>query len=652
MPNFSIGISGLLAAQKCLELLGNNVANAATEGYHRQENDLRPVVSGMQGQSQSGGVTVAGVRRIADFMVEQQLLAQQSTSSHASQTLSVLRTVEASFGQTGMEPLAQDLSGFFSAFSELTTSPHNSAFLQQVVNTGATLSNDFRMVSQYVAQEQRDLYRQLEAMTEQVNTLSERVSALNLQIKSATNPGAINLLKDQRDQAINEMSDLIGIQSQQFSSEQDTRNVYSSESALVTGTGASTLTVGRCGDGSVGLSLEGQDYYRNTYTGGKIGAVLELINHTLPDLQDQLDTLASTVISTVNALHVQGVGESGSFAELTSGMRGTDTVDTWGPDVTAGSFYVRVINQSTGQVVRTAVAVDPSADTLATVAADLNGVANLSASVTAGRLVIGADSGYKFDFLPALLAAPTSSAITGTSAASVSGAYTGGSTQTYSFKVVGSGQVGADTDLHVEVRDGSGTLIKQINVGSGYAAGDTLDAGSGILFSLRTGTLNDGDTFTVQALANSDPTGFLSAAGLNTFFEGDSAGTIYVRRELLEDPGKLAISSSQTMDDADNLARMAALVDLAQDSLGGLTMQDHLTKTISGLGTLVSIAQARETATDQVVKQLVNQRDTISGVDINEESARLLEYERMYQAISRFIGAQNQTLQYLIEVMR
>ena len=56
MGNLSVGLSGLLAAQSSLELIGTNVANASTAGYHRQEIVLTPVSTGTQGASCAGGV--------------------------------------------------------------------------------------------------------------------------------------------------------------------------------------------------------------------------------------------------------------------------------------------------------------------------------------------------------------------------------------------------------------------------------------------------------------------------------------------------------------------------------------------------------------------------------------------------------------------
>ncbi len=99
MTDFSIGLSGLSAAQKALNLIGNNIANMATEGYHRQRIDFSPAYSSQQGSILiGGGVDVKGITRMIDKLVAQEILRQQSVLGHVSQEFSTLRTIENVFG--------------------------------------------------------------------------------------------------------------------------------------------------------------------------------------------------------------------------------------------------------------------------------------------------------------------------------------------------------------------------------------------------------------------------------------------------------------------------------------------------------------------------------------------------------------------------
>jgi flagellar hook-associated protein 1 FlgK len=95
MSDFSIGLSGLDAAQKALDVIGNNIANAATDGYHRQRIDLSPAYSSQQGSVLiGGGVDVKSITRVIDNLLEQEILRQQSALGHVSQEFDMLRMIE------------------------------------------------------------------------------------------------------------------------------------------------------------------------------------------------------------------------------------------------------------------------------------------------------------------------------------------------------------------------------------------------------------------------------------------------------------------------------------------------------------------------------------------------------------------------------
>jgi len=202
------------------------------------------------------------------------------------------------------------------------------------------------------------------------------------------------------------------------------------------------------------------------------------------------------------------------------------------------------------------------------------------------------------------------------------------------------------------VYDGSGALVRRLSVGQGYIAGEALEAHEGIYVSFSAGTLNGGETFDVRATADSDTSGFLAAAGLNTFFQGDSALTIGVRAEFESDPARLAAARGGEGIDNDNLLRMA---DIARQNLAGLddlTAQEYFRRMTFSVGQAVSVRESRLAGLENVRQQLFLQRDVVSGVDMNEESAKLLMFERMFQAMSRFIATQDRAMQSLLEIVR
>ena len=284
----------------------------------------------------------------------------------------------------------------------------------------------------------------------------------------------------------------------------------------------------------------------------------------------------------------------------------------------------------------------------------ISGITGLTASVTSSRLNILADANYKFDFLPAVLPSPTASALTGTSgpAISVSGVFTGTQNDTFRFSISGAGAVGNGT-LQLEVKDnsGAGNVIATLSIGSGYAAGDTLDVGNGIQVSIGAGDFGAGDSFDVDAFASSDTTGVLSAIGMNTLFSGASAASMMVRSDIVSSHTRIAAALGADMTDNTNALRIASIKDLAISNLNSMTAPEYYRRLATNIGTLVSGRKMNQDNVEVIVQDLAKQRDEISGVDINDESARLLLMEQMYKATAAFMRTVQTSLATVIEII-
>ena len=116
MSDYYIGLSGLAAAQRAFDVIGNNIANAATEGYHRQRLELSPAFAQQPGSTAFiGGVNIEGVTRMIDTLLEQEILRQKSSLAAVSQEASTLSTIEAAFGEFATEDggLSAAIDNFF-----------------------------------------------------------------------------------------------------------------------------------------------------------------------------------------------------------------------------------------------------------------------------------------------------------------------------------------------------------------------------------------------------------------------------------------------------------------------------------------------------------------------------------------------------------
>jgi len=341
------------------------------------------------------------------------------------------------------------------------------------------------------------------------------------------------------------------------------------------------------------------------------------------DIHNDLDSLASAIIQQINEYHVQGVGSEGSFTTLAGWAMSSETLADFDPPVSNGNIYIRVTNTSTGAVTRSAIAVDASTDSLTTIAAAITGITGLTASVSDSRLHIQADANYEFDFLPSVLPSPTAGDFTGATsppAVSVSGIYTGTTNQTFTFTVSGTGSVGNGT-LQIAVTDGDGNTVTTLSVGSGYAAGDTLDVGNGIKIALGAGDLADGNTFEVDAFADTDTSGVLAAVGINAFLSGRSASDMAVHSDISTTPGRLATALGADMTDNHNALRMEGLRNEAVSSLDSMTPGEFYRRLSTDIGQKVAIKQIHQDNIEAMVQSIANRQGEISGVNINDEAA-------------------------------
>jgi flagellar hook-associated protein 1 FlgK len=651
MSDYYIGLSGLDAAQKALDIIANNITNAATEGYHLQRIELAPAYSAQSGGVLlGGGVDIKGVTRMIDDLLEQEILRQR------------LGIVESTFGElSSTAGLNAAMDDFFNALNKLSDNPGEIIWQDQVVRAAESMTNQFRMLGDFLTNLEDQIRLTAESSIKQVNTLISQIAELNVQIaKMEIVDTDANNLRDQRDQYLTELSEFIQIQTQ--SREYGVVDVVAGGIHVVTSGSAVELEVGFNENGIMGISAVGAYNYLTSVQGGQIGGLLSLKNNTLTDIHSDLDDLASAIIQQINQCHVQGVGSYGSFAELTGwpvADAGGNFADYTNPSVTDGSIFIRIINTSTGEITREEVIVDADVDNLNTLAADIDFFDGVSASVISSKLYIVADTDYEFDFLPSVLPEPTAETLTGTDppVIAASGIYTGTTNSTFTCTVTGvSGEIGVTDGLKLQVSK-DGTQVKELNVGLGYAAGYRLDLGDELYISLSidsgktAGDLNVGDNFEIKAWADTDTSGVLGAVGINTFFSGSSASDIAVCSDISATPERIATALGAEMTDNTNAKRLAGLKDQVINSLNSMTPGEFYRRLVTDIGHQLMIERKRQDSLEGIIQNLVNRQGEISGVDINEQAAQMLVFEQMFQAMAKYMNTVQSSFESLMEIV-
>jgi flagellar hook-associated protein FlgK len=409
MGGYEIGLSGIQAAQNALNVIGNNIANAATEGYHRQEVELTPTDEVyINGVLIGQGVEFEGITRLIDQLLEDEIVRQESSLSQISRELEALMTMESAFAELTTSALSSAMDDFFNSMRELSTNPKDVNLQRLVISGAESLANQLRSLGTVVTALEDQTYAEAQDEIERVNLIASQIADLNSKIRSyeVVGENTSNLL-DQRDQLISDLSQIVGIKT--YAREYNVVDVTVGDTALVMETQASELEVGLVLNGDnfdLGIRAVGADTYSTSLTGGSLGGLFSLRNDIIRGVSTNLDTLAQKIVNETNKYHVQGVGSSGSFTNLTGWTMTASEVSDFVPPVTTGTIYVRVTAPD-GTATRYSIAVDASegGDTLTTIMNKFDAITGLdnNTCINAGKLQIVANTGYSCDFLPGVM---------------------------------------------------------------------------------------------------------------------------------------------------------------------------------------------------------------------------------------------------------
>lgn len=656
MQGFSTGLSALSTSQRALDIVGQNIANAGTPGYHRQVPRLATrLPTEKENLSIGMGVQITTIDRLRSALLDAAVTQQQSELSDTTAQLKALRQIEGFLN--GDEGSIHDrLEAFFNQLEQLSGNPDDATLRQGVLGGAVALTDQLNATAGQFEKIRTGLDAQIAGAVGEINPITQQIADLNAAIQRSEIRGvAANDLRDQRDQLVNELADRVGVRV--IDQDQGQVTILLGGVALVLGNQASTLKSSVDDQGQAVVTLANSSEPIDI-SGGSVGGLLQIRNQSLPDFVSRLDAIAGELIGRLDAIHATGIGLGGPLTEL-SGQRAVRSTTAPLADAglaipaQAGSLFVSVTNLATGQRTMQAVAIDPETQSLADIASAISGVGNIQAIADAqtGTLRIFAANGYAFDFAGRLVPSPDISGITGSTIPTIAGAYTGTKNDAFTFTVVGSGTVGVTPNLTLQVKNSAGTTIASLNIGQGYEAGTALQVADGVTVKLAAGAANNGDTFSSQVVADPDTAGILPALGLNSFFTGHDAGDIGIRDDLLANPALLAASQTGQPGDGSILRQMAAVRDLPVLADGTQTLSQSVSAMVGAVGQQVQALDQSQTNQNSLSQTLAAQQQSVSGVDPNEELVSMLQFQRSFQLASRYISAVNDSLADLFKII-
>ncbi|CAM4132740.1 flagellar hook-associated protein FlgK [Vreelandella rituensis] len=325
MSMFSVGLSGLNAAQNALNTTSNNISNVYTPGYNRE---LTQLGEGREG----GGVRVDDIERQFNTYVADQLNNAKTQSSALQTYQNQVTQVDNLLADrdAGLAPLMQN---FFSSLEDLASAPSDPAARQGVLGTANTLSAQFRSFDGYLQDMQGNINNQIKDEVTQINNTTEQIAGLNREIAlaRARTGEAPNSLLNQRDNMVSELNERMDLRLN--IQDGKTYNIsLPNGQPLVTGTDSYKLetvksdadpqrTVVGYRDGGGNLVTLSED----VVTGGTLGGLMTFREETLDKTQNQIGQLAVSLSTAFNEQHKLGVDLNGEQGEDFFAMRPPQT---------------------------------------------------------------------------------------------------------------------------------------------------------------------------------------------------------------------------------------------------------------------------------------------------------------------------------------
>jgi flagellar hook-associated protein 1 FlgK len=265
-----------------------------------------------------------------DRVLEQRVQQQTQVQSQSSAMESALQQLESIFNLSSDSTTASSTAlgsatdTFFGALTSLASSPSNTATRQNVLTAANALASQFNSAANQIAQVSSGLDQQVSSIVGQVNSLTATIAKLNGQISTTSPTGDAGTLEDQRQAAIAQLSQYIGLN--QMTTENNGLTLTTSGGqVLVSGSTSYALTTSQTGGTNHVLS-GGQDI-TGAITGGQLGGVIVARDTELPAVSSALDTLANGIaaqVNQVNALGVDGYGNSGgALFTIPTGVAGS-----------------------------------------------------------------------------------------------------------------------------------------------------------------------------------------------------------------------------------------------------------------------------------------------------------------------------------------
>jgi flagellar hook-associated protein 1 FlgK len=643
----SLGVRAMFASYAQMQTTGHNIANANVDGYSRQQADLATAPGQFTGAGFFGkGVDVASVTRSYDAFLTKQADTTKATSSADQARLERLQQLETVF-PTGQQGIGYQTTQFLNSWSDLANNPQDASARQVVLSQASQLAAQFSNAGAQLDQLQAGVTQDLQTSVAQVNQIAQSIANVNQQIAAVKGTGQPpNDLLDQRDQLISQLSGYVQVNT--VPADDGTLSVFiGGGQQLVLGNQVQQLKVvpdtADPSRSAVGLVSGGnvRPLDSTSLGGGSMAGILDFQNNDLVDARNALGQMAAAISGAVNTQQSLGLnlgnpptmgGPIFAVGAPQALPAGTNQKDASGNFLT--NVTLTTVDATQLQASDYSLQLDSSGSsyTLTRLSDGLTRTINSGDVVDGMRIDVGPPTPSATDrFLlqPVARAAgqmtrvlddpkgiAAASPVTASTAVTNTGTATVGSLQVTSSSIdptlTASISFTSNTgDYNWTLTDSSGNVVS--NGSATWTAGQPISL-NGFNLNLN-GVPANGDAFTVGPTTNP------ASNNGNALAMFALATTPFVGKSL----------------------------DAGGNLVGGVNPTDAYASAMSDVGVRVQSAQSISDISSAMASQAEATRAGQSGVNLDEEAARLIQYQQSYQAAAKVLQVAQSVFDTLLQ---
>ncbi|QQX87584.1 flagellar hook-associated protein FlgK [Cupriavidus necator] len=624
MSLFSIGLSGLNTAQNALTTTGHNFANSATEGYSRQNT----IVASAGGQYTSQGFygfgsnTTTVIRVYDEFLTGQLRGATSASASLAAYSDQIAQIDNLLADQKGgLAPLMQK---FFAAVQAVADTPADPAARQGMLSAGQALVGQVRSASNYFKQLQSGVNEQVGTAVTQVNAYTKQIANLNQEItrlKAASGGQPPNDLLDQRDQAVAELTKLVG--AKVVVQDSGTYNVFvGNGQPLVMGNDAYALkAVASAADPNrtvVAYTLPNGNVFESepgAITGGSLGGLLQFRTESLDAAQSAIGRLSLAIGQSFNAQHKLGIDLNGAIGTDMFALGGATAIPNANNTVKTTVATAKIANASALTTSDYKLQFDGTNYTLTRLSDNQQVVTPVPAGGASYPLQFSAD-GFTVEINAAM-----------------------GTNDSFTVQPTRNAATGFDMAISDPARIAAASPARAdaaaSNKGNGTASLGNVAPG----YSLLAGTITakfDGTKYVF-----SDASGPLASQpapvpnGSNTDYTLNGLTFSFGGTPKTGDTFTLS-SNAGAVKDNGNMLALAKLQNAK--TIGGVSsFSEGYAQLVNDVGTRAKSVKIASASQDSITTQIKTAQQSVSGVNMDEETVSMLRFQQLYQANARVI---------------